>query len=60
MFLWAIPAVLVALAVSLFIKELPLKARQAAAEGLEGRRAGGGRPHALSEATRVGLAGPSL
>jgi EmrB/QacA subfamily drug resistance transporter len=31
MFLWAIPAVLVAFAVSLFIKELPLKARQAAA-----------------------------
>jgi EmrB/QacA subfamily drug resistance transporter len=29
MFLWAIPAVLVALAVSLFIRELPLKARQA-------------------------------
>jgi MFS family permease len=30
-FLWAIPVVLVALVVSLFIKEVPLKARQAAA-----------------------------
>ncbi|MDX6310443.1 MAG: hypothetical protein QOI06_3489 [Nocardioidaceae bacterium] len=29
MFLWAIPVVVVALAVSLFIRELPLKARQA-------------------------------
>lgn len=33
MFLWAIPAVLVALAVSLFIKEMPLKARQEAPAG---------------------------
>jgi hypothetical protein len=32
MFLWAIPVVLVALVVSVFIKEMPLKSRQAAAE----------------------------
>ena len=32
MFLWAIPAVLVALVVSVFIRELPLKARQAQAD----------------------------
>jgi EmrB/QacA subfamily drug resistance transporter len=34
-FLWAIPVVLVALAVSFFIKEVPLKSRAAAAEGGE-------------------------
>jgi EmrB/QacA subfamily drug resistance transporter len=34
-FLWAVPTLLIALAVSLFIKELPLKAREAAVQSPE-------------------------